>query len=93
LKITHDFRSAEWPDQTKVATRWSTIKEAAKKLTTQKPLQLPDNQKMEWPIEFNMHAWTNGRRPLMPEVLTFNVLDMIAEQLINPELVYGWGDV
>jgi hypothetical protein len=29
----------------------------------------------------------------MPEVLTFNVLDMIAEQLINPELVYGWGDV
>jgi hypothetical protein len=35
LKITHDFRSAEWPDQTNVASRWSSMKETAKKLTTQ----------------------------------------------------------
>jgi hypothetical protein len=49
LKIMHDFRSATWPNKTKVAIRWKSIKKSILKHTKNDvPLKLAEGT-IQWP--------------------------------------------
>jgi hypothetical protein len=92
LKMLHEFRAATWPDDAeyKVATRWSSVKKANKKLIREKFLEYPAGV-IKWPASWQMSKWSKGKKPELPKLQCRNVLELISHQFMNPELIFGWG--
>jgi len=86
LELMHDFRKLKFKGR--IAKNWQSVLDYKAKAM---PHEEVFTHTVPWPKYFNMDKWTFGRRPENVQIFVRDVVDIIALQLVNPELVFGYG--
>jgi Plavaka transposase len=92
MELLHSFKASKELDE-KFPRSWKTIWRETRKYRQTESFVSADEvpEAVKYPAEWNMEAWDYGDPPLNPVIQTRDVLQLIGRQLMNPEIIYGWG--